>query len=300
MITAKNYAAQCERGLRDYIASAPTQFHADAVSVESLFVSKIKPAVHFALIDGGKIFDDQLKGIRHIEVRLPFPSITVEFLDHFRCKHLIYATEVQSHTMADLVEHNRGEALFKSSEYAIVVFSARCHAKHLHWYPVPVGIGFPGHWDNGLQEGDNAIQGLSLSLCKDFVDASIESGKETLENLEANAAYGVKAIMELCEALTCSNVSSVRRDPVGPKVNARRIKDGKLPLYETRVLTIQSASGTQHSGGASSDVDRNGPRQHLRRGHIRRLPPDHTTKIWVNSCTVGSGPGRIEKSYAVV
>ena len=40
------------------------------------------------------------------------------------------------------------------------------------------------------------------------------------------------------------------------------------------------------------------PRQHLRRGHIRRLP---TKKVWVNSAIIGNSKnGIIQKDYAVI
>jgi hypothetical protein len=46
-------------------------------------------------------------------------------------------------------------------------------------------------------------------------------------------------------------------------------------------------------------VDRSGPREHLRRGHIRRLPDGR--KTWVVCCVVGSRAlGVVKKSaYAV-
>ena len=38
----------------------------------------IKEAVHFTIPDGGVLLDDNLKGLKSSEIRLPYPSITIE------------------------------------------------------------------------------------------------------------------------------------------------------------------------------------------------------------------------------
>ena len=45
----------------------------------------------------------------------------------------------------------------------------------------------------------------------------------------------VRALLELVEALSCRNVEPVVIEPVDPKVNARRVKAGKLPPIEKRL-----------------------------------------------------------------
>lgn len=109
-------------------------------------------------------------------------------------------------------------------------------------------------------------------------------------------ALSVYPFLELCEALSCKNVVTEPLEPVDTSKNARRIKNGKLPIYETKILTIKApevVSGKTSNGGGTHAS----PRQHLRRGHIRRLPD---CNIWVNSCVVGSVEnGIIEKSYNI-
>lgn len=101
----------------------------------------------------------------------------------------------------------------------------------------------------------------------------------------------------MCEALSCSNVDSEVIEKIDAKANEKRIRKGKLPLYETRRLVINvPLSSTSDKTGSSSD--RSGPREHLRRGHIRRLQDER--KIWVQSCVVGHRElGLINKSYSV-
>lgn len=48
------------------------------------------------------------------------------------------------------------------------------------------------------------------------------------------------AVLELCEALSCSNVDSEVVELVDQRKNAKRIKQGKLPMYETRRLVIKA------------------------------------------------------------
>ena len=86
---------------------------------------------------------------------------------------------------------------------------------------------------------------------------------------------------------------------VDQRKNAKRIKQGKLPMYETRRLVIKAPITRGAASQAQGDSDRQGPREHLRRGHIRRLQDGR--RIWVQSCVVGSREnGVIHKSYAVV
>ena len=102
------------------------------------------------------------------------------------------------------------------------------------------------------------------------------------------------AILEMCEALSCSNVKT-EKQKYNP-LKDRPMSEPKVPVYETKVLTIDTGAvkktGTGSGGGNGCAV-----RQHLRRGHIRRLKSGN---VWVQSCVVGSDKnGIITKSYRV-
>lgn len=88
-------------------------------------------------------------------------------------------------------------------------------------------------------------------------------------------------------ALSCSNVSY-------EKINRKKIAvKSSLPFDEYHVLVINTHKNIQ---SISFGGDKRSPRQHLRRGHIRRLSSG--TKIWVNSCVVSSGAsGCVTKDY---
>jgi hypothetical protein len=95
-------------------------------------------------------------------------------------------------------------------------------------------------------------------------------------------------------ALSCRNIEQTITQKCDPALNARRINKGKLPLYEERILTIK-VNAKQSTGTRTGTHE--SPRQHLRRGHIRRL---ESGNIWVNACVVGSSEkGVIKKCYNV-
>lgn len=148
---------------------------------------------------------------------------------------------------------------------------------------------------------------LSLLLNEFGLDPNVLEAVRTLK-LKANQAgitplfetqlrvLALHAIFDFSEALTCSNVSTEIAEPVDPRVNARRMRDGKAPLLETRVLVI-NAGKTPPRGNESQGTHHAGPRQHLRRGHIRRLPKEN---IFVQPCVVGDPKrGTVKQQYVV-
>jgi hypothetical protein len=110
--------------------------------------------------------------------------------------------------------------------------------------------------------------------------------------------YG-KAVCILCgflNTLSCSNVKveklERRKPPKGKKMDA-------LPFDEYHVLTVDMPSVKTSKGNQSESYsDRHSPREHLRRGHIRRLQDNR--KIWVNAAVINAGvAGKIYKNYVV-
>ena len=87
--------------------------------------------------------------------------------------------------------------------------------------------------------------------------------------------------------------------PAPTRLNKKRIKKGRVPLYEYKVLDIVAdilqavPAAKPHQGGTHAS-----PRMHKRRGHVRRLHSGRTT--WIRHMIVGKpGTGAVEKEYAV-
>ena len=129
-----------------------------------------------------------------------------------------------------------------------------------------------------------------------WMDMVDRMGQEMTDRYMAND-IGVEAfvVLELVEALTCSNVGIGTIQSVKPGVNARRVRDGKLPLYETKILTITAPNTTKQLwtplGGTHAS-----PQLHLRRGHIRMIPAGRP--VWVQAHSVGT-KGGVKKTYKI-
>lgn len=259
MITAKNYAAQAEKALYSMDDSAFKNYQLCDIKKD------ISKAVHFVMPDGGKIFDDGLKGIIYNDatsIYLPFKNITLEFI-------------AQEHKFL---------LLFKQDENNLIHHIVMMQPPGDLWTIVPLLL------TSYLENNNNG------KLAQRLKSETIVHGvpEDLAIKLHSQMQNGVVHLLELLEALSCTNVEITTHQPASPK-NAQRIKSHKLPIYETKVLTIKASKSQSSSTG--NNGTHASPRQHLRRGHIRRL---ETGNIWVNSCVVGSKEnGVIDKQYKV-
>ena len=330
MITAKNYAAQAEKDLKTgFKTMCPEK---DFERVTSIFTDEIKNAVHFALPDTGVIFDDEKKGIKGERIRLPFPKITIEYYcpdieDRelnliWASKRLILAEELTTEALkknigislddpdnASIAKHLKN---FEDDDVWVAIHAA-AYFPHLDlWTPDAVGWIMPSAWDEPItkdlisitdRESEYygkglAMHGFPVLLCPEMIEFGRKiDGDSVLENGMKDIASEVSALLELCEALSCSNVHHQVMESINPVINQRRIRDGKVPMYETRTLWIDVPGGSKDSGDWQGGTHRS-PRQHLRRGHIRNLQSGK--KVWVNAAVVGSKEnGIIKKDYAI-
>lgn len=336
MITARNYASQAETGMISW--SRKCRDRGYVVDSEHCISTafKIAESVHFALPDNGEIFDDDLKGLKGVELRLPFPSITIEYFVNedksqytdetpgYSPKRLIVVSETNLDDVIErcfigLDEKEKHEAVL-SRDYIVramgsaVVSEIRvCNVIDYPWLSgrwmlCPLGFIIPSRWEGTgraptvapLVPGKDktVFQGIPM-IVQPGMYKSIENrfGKEAaLRNCLHDISGEIRAVLEMAEALSCVNISSSVLQKEGN--NKAREKHGKVPIYETRELVLVSPlnrTQRQESKGGSH----RSPRQHLRRGHIRKL--DDTRRIWVNSCVVGSKEnGVLEKKYSII
>ena len=247
----------------------------------------------FLLPEGGRIFDDNLRGLPDV-LRLPFPQIVIEYRasqgesvaeqmfgeegTHPVPKRVIYAQEVDG--WIDVV--------------------CICGTDDGDWYLLPWFVALKKK-EEGEIVGDSDLSGkVSNSVPIPSVVTQFflfgEIGKDVPNwGLRAQADTNDEAntVMSLIEALSCINVT---HDALpARKQNKSGKRRGALPFDEYRVLTIKPSS-TKDSGD-SSGTGRS-PREHLRRGHIRRL--DDKRRVWVNACVVNPGTqGKITSDYRV-
>lgn len=321
-----NYAAKARRFLENTLIGNHERAgrHDDAKATRFL-CNLIDKAVHFHLPDSGRILDDALKGIWGDEVRLPFPVVTVEYRATGEVlpgavsvpERLAVACETTLDDMPWPLAPKMVSELWPEDRRCIAVFPLSGSGQGM-WTIDAVAVALPiapvvsmGAAGQAGYETERLPvyfrprpdgKGFVLSAAGFVVQPNLMSaldrrfGDRAFLEMKADSAVEAGVVLGLVEALSCSNVTSeITQAPRAAK-NARRIKRGKLPLYEMRTLVVVAG---RHGGGTNGAGHHASPRQHLRRGHIRRLPDGRNT--WVNACVVGnSSSGIVDKSYSVV
>jgi hypothetical protein len=257
-------------------------------------------SIKFILPDNGKIFDDKYRGLPE-DFRLPYPSVVLEYIcraeggvaaDHFGHDATFAAPE------RVIVAQQDGHSVLVMS-----VIGMRAHGDVI-WYVQPfvseiipvarMSVGMraqlktPEPWMPSISQVGVVIHDLGGMAQRQFGANWEEHGYYDMTDESS-------AVLELIEALSCSNVGHEALP--ARKVNKSAAKRGALPFDEYRVLTVRSAG----AGGTASvsTIDRRQSREHLRRGHIRNLQDGR--RIWVNATVVNAGVGgRITKDYRMV
>jgi hypothetical protein len=139
MITARNYAAQAEKGLMEYAQRAKKYgakldpgYAESAQRIEEI-AHKIGKAVHFALPDNGRLLNDKLRGIDGALVRLPYPSITVEYF----CKEISLTKELPVSMPKRLALASEIEV---DGKMFFDIFVANFSAEYKEWVPQSIGF----------------------------------------------------------------------------------------------------------------------------------------------------------------
>jgi len=295
-ITARNYAVQAARDLRRWA----DQSGIDKPSVYD-FADEIEQAQHFAVPDNGLVLDTGLKGLDRRNVRLPFPLITVEcYVDPNGPAGGLLPGEISTPKRLFLAKEFEGTSWYDGKPG---IWVGQCVWGNGSWAPGYVAAVIPRDFDEEPYEApaDASSPHFPAILAYPFqelIQRMVATGTpiETIhEGAPSDISGEVRALLELIEALSCRNVEAIEIETVDPKVNARRIKAGKVPMQVTKMLTI--VSPLRDGGGGSSVPTGRTVRQHLRRGHIRRLPSGN---IWIEQTVVGDPlKGSVEKDYRV-
>lgn len=221
----------------------------------------------FLLPDGGLLMDDpELRAIDGAQqLRLPHHFIALEFL------HADDETQQEELTKRIVFARERDGFVHLSG--------AGCQRQDGLWVWMPeCAIPMEDFLDRSDPSGRAKVRIRPL--------APWEAGPETY-------ALYLKVFMCFLNALACSNVRIARSEPrrAGKKVKAA------LPFDTYHVLTIDVPGRAGERGGPTGP--HRAPREHLRRGHIRRLADGR--RIWVNATVVaaGRGAGVVKKDYAL-
>lgn len=231
-------------------------------------IAELQVAVKIQVPTFGRILDDmELRAIKDdARLILPFKSIAIEYNKP--------VTEDTKNTMSC----SKRITLAKEYEEKIAILNVSYSDSAKMW-----GIFHP----------------VFLDRCDPFYTR--EAGMPVRYNFEylpgmLDEYYwdDVSCVLDLLNALACKNVH-IEKSPAKATSQGKKVK-AALPFDDYHYLTVD-VPGKAGVRGEGLGGSHRSPREHLRRGHIRRLD---SGPIWVNACVVNAGIGsKVGKSYLV-
>jgi hypothetical protein len=223
----------------------------------------------FLLPEGGRLYDDpEYKALDEKDtLNLPYPLIAMEY-SRDRMPECIGKDEV----------HASKCILFARETDDAIVLTPVFWAEEA-WHPMPeAALPRRGYLNRSVML--NGRVSIRLGRADDRIPMS-------------DYADEVGALLCLLNVLGCRNVHVAKSTPKNHKTKVK----SALPFDAYSILTIDAPS----KGGSILGMAGNhrSPREHLRRGHIRRL--EDGRRIWVSATVVGSsnGSGTVKKDYRV-
>lgn len=260
---------------------------------------KAVKAPKFILPEGGKILDNDLKGLSGT-LRLPYPTIVIEYsCDDDFLKDIVqeaHARGANDPEMQLLLKgmYKRDKVIIvatQADEGRIEIYVLSHSQMQKRWIVAPVDGLLPTEyvpdvgWSFTATQADGAAKALGMSEAwfKEVTTAVLRAP--------------VRAIYELLEALSFSNISEMEIPAKKQTFTERRKK--ALPYDSYRVLVVDKKHqivGAKSSKGEGDHTGRS-PREHTRRGHERTYKKTGL-KIWINPVVVNAGvAGKVVKDY---
>jgi len=280
-------------------------------------------AVKFELPDNGQIVDwGKSADIVDDEIlRLPFPTMALEytFSDFHGLegrvaikKRISLCLDYETHKNSHFGEMSR-VACPQIADLGGVILIPIYHFQDL-WAPYIWGLAIPRTTNPekmaGLAQFATQTDSLPaitrlgaapIPLSLEIAAASSEElggFKKTTETALADTAEEFLALLSLLAALSCSNISLEDR-PAPAALNKKRLRQGKTLLFGYKGVVILDRPGKASYDGPIDPIsERQSPREHLRRGHIRRY--NDGNRIWIQSVIVSTGNGKTEQRYRIV
>lgn len=244
-------------------------------------IDTVENSQKFILPDHGFLLDDnELKALGDDDIHLPFEHIALEYA----CPD-----DPEWVPTEDLVQFPKRILLATELLGQIHIIKSFCNKKGFWQTEGPVLLP-TSNWGNRSNKGDGG--GFALRLA----DASGETRVDQ-NRWQEFFATDVWVLVAFLNALACSNVTAQPLKPPAPIPGRQPKKNPKAQdVYHVLVLTTDpDQPGAVHgtSGPGASK------REHMRRGHIRRLADGR--KLWINATVVNAGHnfGRVSKDYQV-
>ena len=260
----------CRRMVRDFNAllAEPTAHTPNSPVDMTLCIKLAGLSRKFLLPEGGLLLDD--KELRALDesgtLNLPFPEIALEFAtpDTMGSRTIVFARE-------------RGEVIELTRATCVEGFG---------WIVLNHSRDGGGLLRSGYLDRHSAPHGMP----------TIKLRNNSGEYAELDEPIGdTYVLLSFLNALSCSNVSIEESQP--RKLN--KAPKHALPFDSYHILTIDTGECGVEMPKGVGETHRS-PREHLRRGHIRRLAAGR--RIWVNAAVIaaGRGVGVVSKDYALM
>lgn len=255
------------------------QQHHGNLNIARFLADNIMLAHKFIMPDAGRMTDrkpfDDLKE----HMRLPFDRIAL--LREVEIAAGISRPQICLAVASHLVPQAASPADFLVCDCILAVPERNA------WSPTaPIGVeirpeqsGIKMHEFEYTKHEEQLLYGKDFSLLK--------------ENGEGFGA--LNGLAEMMVMLSLSNVTT-RLVEAPAALNKKRMRQGKLPLYDYHVLLVDGEDVSAYEGdNRKTDIH---VRSHFRRGHIRRL--DAQRRVWVRAAYVhGRADGFVDKDYKV-
>jgi hypothetical protein len=244
-----------------------------------------RASIKFLLPDGGRLFDDlELRALGEaVPLKLPFPCVALE-----------YRVSRQRAPGEPAVIVN-GRSLYEDNSFVVapkrVVYASQMGDTIL------VDVAFWTSHDNSWRLLPTCAIPVHGYLLRQHPSPTGRPGIAvvTTDPRIPNSAYSdeVGALLCFLNALQCANVHTA----LSPRRVAVRHAKAALQFDDYHILTVEVPS--RPGAGTGAGHEHRSPREHLRRGHIRRLADGR--RVWVNATVVasGQGSGKVGKAYAL-
>lgn len=261
-------------------------------SMVSGAVDLAQASTKFMLPEGGRLFDDYgLRGLDETqELRLPYPFIALEYFQppgRDSGEHVGTLNGQKIFQAAETVSAPKRIVFARERDDWIVMTLAFCTQHDGVWHVLP----------------ECALPKINYLDRANTSDSGRVCFRAAFEKMDAaGSMYGdyadeMGALLCFLNVLQCRNVHIEKQEVSKTRKAIAAGKKGALPFDTYHVLKIDVPLHS-HARGDALSVGRS-PREHLRRGHIRRLEDGRRT--WVNATVVaaGRGAGVVSKDYAL-
>jgi len=167
--------------------------------------------------------------------------------------------------------------IWGNNEYQMSLFDLKLKSIEMHW-----GQKF------AIENVTDALRSRSKSL-------------ERLKRVHSNTLYMVQYFLLL---INCKNIYAERKDHP-EKVNKKRIKRGKLPLFSYHILKVRTLKDIRDSDRTVGKESQDHNRVHVCRGHFKTFTSQRplfgkfSGMFWWEPSVRGRGQGYVDKDYKI-